>query len=50
MIRPHVEIFSARAFKRIEEIIMAGEEETLNMMPAIKDAINYLWRRQRGDK
>ena len=48
MIRPHVEIFSARAFKRIEEIIMAGEEETLNMMPAIKDAIRLFMEKSRG--
>ncbi len=39
MIRPHVEMYSTRAFTNIEEIIAIGEEETKKMIPTIKKVI-----------
>lgn len=39
MIRPHVGHYSARAFTNIEDIILAGEEETRKHLPAIQAAI-----------
>ncbi|MCJ7839536.1 patatin-like phospholipase family protein [Lederbergia sp. NSJ-179] len=40
MIRPHVEEFSTRSFKNIDEMIKRGEEETLRKMPEIKRLIS----------
>ncbi|MEK3887080.1 patatin-like phospholipase family protein [Bacillus sp. FSL K6-3431] len=40
MIHPSVEMFSARAFKNIADIIKAGEEATIKKMPQIKAVIN----------
>lgn len=39
MIHPPVELFNARAFKNIEEIINIGEAETLKKIPEIKKVI-----------
>ncbi|MCR2820831.1 patatin-like phospholipase family protein [Lederbergia panacisoli] len=39
MIHPPVELFSARAFKNIDEIINIGEVETLKKIPEIKKLI-----------
>jgi NTE family protein len=39
MIRPHVEMYSTRAFTNIEEIIKIGEEEAKKVIPSIKKAI-----------
>ncbi|MDP4161560.1 MAG: patatin-like phospholipase family protein [Bacillota bacterium] len=39
MIKPHVEIFSSRAFTNIKEIIEIGEEETKKHIPEIKELI-----------
>ncbi|MBS4177233.1 patatin-like phospholipase family protein [Lederbergia citrea] len=50
MIRPHVEIFSARAFKNIEEIIHAGEEETLKKISEIKHVIEQYTNKESKSK
>ncbi|MBS4207736.1 patatin-like phospholipase family protein [Bacillus sp. FJAT-50079] len=39
MIHPAVEMYSARAFKNIEEIIKAGEEDARRKLPEIQKAI-----------
>ncbi|MCA1053399.1 patatin-like phospholipase family protein [Rossellomorea aquimaris] len=39
MIRPHVEMYSTRAFKNIEEIIDMGEEEARKVIPSIKKTL-----------
>ncbi|MBM7701752.1 patatin-like phospholipase family protein [Metabacillus iocasae] len=39
MIRPHVEMFSSRAFTNIKEMISIGEEEAYKQVPKIKEAI-----------
>lgn len=40
MIRPHVEMYSTRAFKNIEEIIDIGEDEARKIIPSIKKALD----------
>ncbi|MCP3741744.1 patatin-like phospholipase family protein [Rossellomorea sp. BNER] len=37
MIRPHVEMYSTRAFKNIEDMIGIGEKEALKIIPSIKN-------------
>lgn len=39
MIRPHVEMFSTRAFTNSKEMIMIGEDATKQMLPTIKAVI-----------
>ncbi|WP_456275604.1 patatin-like phospholipase family protein [Bacillus sp. AK128] len=47
-IKPKVGVFSARAFTNIEEIIKMGEDETKNMLPAIKEMIQK-WKESNGE-
>ncbi|MCA1041073.1 patatin-like phospholipase family protein [Bacillus infantis] len=49
MIRPHVEMYSSRAFTNIEDIIRIGEEEARKQVPRIKEAIQN-WKGQEDDE
>jgi NTE family protein len=49
MIRPHVEMYSSRAFTNIEDIIRIGEEEARKQIPRIKEAIQN-WKGQEDDE
>jgi NTE family protein len=49
MIRPHVEMYSSRAFTNIEDIIRIGEEEARKQVPRIKEAIQN-WKEQEDDE
>lgn len=50
MIHPPVELYSARAFKNIEEIIKAGEDATLKKIPAIKKSIKQFQSEVESDR
>lgn len=48
LLRPRVEHYSARAFKDIEEIIKIGEQETLQSLSSITNAIDK-WKENHND-
>ncbi|MFC3882693.1 patatin-like phospholipase family protein [Bacillus songklensis] len=49
MIRPHVEMFSSRAFTNIQEIIAIGEEEARKQLPKIQVLIDK-WKEKQQDE
>jgi NTE family protein len=49
MIRPHVEMFSSRAFTNIQEIITIGEEEACKQLPKIQSLIDQ-WKEKQQDE
>lgn len=49
MIRPHVEMFNARTFKNIEDIIRSGEDATIQKIPQINHVIEE-YKKQNEEK